>query len=38
MQDLSEWLVEEIKGPAEFKCYNPNDCRFSGINITIDLF
>ncbi|CAG8596413.1 4749_t:CDS:10 [Funneliformis mosseae] len=27
--DLTEWLDEEIKGPAEFKCYNPDDCRFS---------
>ncbi|CAB4384530.1 hypothetical protein RhiirA5_476344 [Rhizophagus irregularis] len=31
--DLSEWLVEEIKGPAEFKCYNPSDCRFSEPNM-----
>ncbi|KAF0392430.1 ABC transporter [Gigaspora margarita] len=27
--DLSEWLVEEIKGPADFKCKNTNECRFS---------
>ncbi|CAG8499765.1 4595_t:CDS:10 [Paraglomus occultum] len=26
--DLSDWLVEEIKGPASFKCVNSDDCRF----------
>ncbi|CAG8472928.1 5641_t:CDS:10 [Diversispora eburnea] len=27
--NLSEWLVEEIKGPGTFICKNPDDCRFS---------
>ncbi|CAG8743774.1 7978_t:CDS:2, partial [Acaulospora morrowiae] len=27
--DLSEWLIEEINGPAEFSCYGSSDCRFS---------
>ncbi|CAG8460707.1 452_t:CDS:10 [Dentiscutata erythropus] len=27
--DLSDWLVEEIKGPADFKCKNTNECEFS---------
>ncbi|CAG8514342.1 13989_t:CDS:10 [Ambispora leptoticha] len=26
--DLSEWLVEEIKGPGDFKCYNSEDYHF----------
>ncbi|CAG8554698.1 14738_t:CDS:10 [Cetraspora pellucida] len=27
--DLSDWLTEEIKGPAEFTCRNTNECKFS---------
>jgi len=29
--DLSDWLVQEIKGPASFKCVNSDDCRFDGM-------
>ncbi|CAG8671805.1 12165_t:CDS:10, partial [Racocetra persica] len=27
--DLSDWLKEEIKGPAEFECKNVKECKFS---------